>query len=186
MVTVATPYPSATRDARRARVAQERAADPTVSARALAHLLGVSKDTVRADLRHLAAHGSGGEVATQPPAAAPAPAGEPVDLATSPPRHLPGESGGVASQPPGEVAMPGDVLPVAVSADLAEDLAVLAEAGLTPGEAIAMAVRHVANAVLCAWDFQDWPRGELPHFTNCGYLSPEAAAALPRRAPRTA
>lgn len=57
---------------------------------------------------------------------------------------------------------PRDVLVLDLDPDLRDDLAVLAEAGLTAQQAVALAVHFVAFGVNDAWDHQVCPRGILP------------------------
>ena len=131
--------------ARRAMVAELRRQEPDISARKIASRLGVGKDAILRDLAAIQAEQS---------QAAPPPT---VLRAVS-------EPGTPDSAPHSAPGTPADdeLLTVACSDQLREDLAVLAQAGHTPDEAVSLAVSILARAYTGAWTFGLYPPGTAP------------------------
>ncbi|MFD8075834.1 helix-turn-helix domain-containing protein [Streptomyces sp. NPDC059718] len=139
-------------DTRRAEV-RRLSRDEGLSLRQIAERLNVSKDTVRRDLG----------VARQPAAttathATPARATVAVDET---PRATPGEW-------------------LALDDETTQHLAVLHAAGHTTADAVALAVRLLANAYRHAWDYDAVPDGTAPHILGVSYAGADDAPAPDR------
>jgi transposase-like protein len=179
-----------TREERRAAV--RRLAQPGTSARAIATILGVGKDTVRRDLEALAQAGAPtGEPLAQPVAPDDAPPAQPAQRGA-----LPGESAHLTVPQRAPVCardITGPAMTVAVDRQLLDDLAVLARAGWRTGAAVGRGVQLLADAHRGAVAGGHAAPGQMVDVQSMtldpAYLRPQPAAAAPvarpSGAPRT-
>lgn len=129
-------------------VRQLLAGDPTLSNRDIAGQLGVSKDTVRRDRAELSRE-------QHPPAQAPA-ATEPESAPDAPPAEAT-----PAPRDPLDEPLRRWLTPEAQA-----DLALLQEAGHSPGFALRRALEVLADAYRGAWERGLYSRGTAPEITS--------------------
>ncbi|MEV7871482.1 helix-turn-helix domain-containing protein [Streptomyces sp. NPDC088124] len=153
------------RDTRRATVRQ--LADQGMSARAIAAHLGIGKDTVRRDLAAL------GPDAPPPDARLTTALAGLLLLGRV--RH--GTPTGERHGAPQDETPSDARLTVALTPELREHLAVLAEADHSPEDAVRYAVEMLADTYRHAWDYDQCPRGVRPVIR----IGPDPRAARPPR-----
>lgn len=133
--------------ARRAMVEELMRQEPGISARNIAARLGVGKDTIRRDLDAIAT----AQRQAEPEPAPREPEPEPAPVAPS------GAEDDAPDAPPAD-----DRLTVAYDDQLRAGLAMLAEAGHSPEDAVRLAVTVLARAYEGAWKFGLYPHGVPP------------------------
>ena len=139
---------------RRALVRQITDGDPTLSARAIAAQVGVSKDTVRRDLAEMRlaqSQTARGQAAVEPYPTPDAPHGAP---------DAPSTQSEDAPTPPSSLV-------IELDGQLRRDLATMTRTGLDSWEAVATAVSIVAGTYRNAWASGRVPVGVAPRILSC-------------------
>ncbi|WP_155054566.1 helix-turn-helix domain-containing protein [Streptomyces blattellae] len=140
--------PAMTVDVRRALVRQLIEQDPTLSARKIADQIGVGKDTVLRDLKAIR------QAQEQPP----------PDPAATEPQHAPDAPAPEAAPAPRDPF--DEPLRRWLTPEARADLALLMEAGHSPGYAVRRGLEVLAVAYRGAWERGLCPRGTAPEITH--------------------